>query len=169
MSIKARSVSAGYIAPRKGINDDQLMNRICKYGTIHWVTSPLCNDWDLFRELKAISEYVWVDFGLLVWITYAESHVGTNFAPSQECWLSNNRAGIKWDSDWNRQYRKGCRLHQFDTVQAFRTSFAKSIKKGYYDKECKTAECITKRWVRWDGKSDWKQGWINRVNLFIFE
>jgi hypothetical protein len=32
---------------------------------------------------------------VLIGITYAESHIGTNFAPSQTCSRMNNWAGIK--------------------------------------------------------------------------
>lgn len=144
-----------------------MMERICKYWQIHWRTSPLCNDWDLYHELKTLSNSVWVDFGLMVGITYAESHIWSNRNPSIDCALSNNRAGIKNNFERDRNYRQGCWLHQYDNIQWFWLDFAKILKRGYIDKDCKTADCIARRYVRGDWWLEGKQGWINRVNLFV--
>lgn len=142
------------------------MALICKYWQIHWRITPLCNDWDLFNELKTISHSVWVDFDLQVGMAYAESHIGTNFAP-QHCSTTNNWAGIKNNYERERNYKEWCWLHQYDNIQWFWLDFAKIIKRGYIDKDCRTAECISRWRVRWDGTLDWKQSWINRVNLFM--
>lgn len=144
-----------------------MMALICKYWQIHWRTTPICNDRDLFNELKTISNQNWVEFGLLIGITYAESHIGTNFAPSADCALSNNRAGIKNNFERERNYREWCRLHQYDNIQWFWQDFAKLINRWYISKDCKTATCISKWRVRGDGTLDWKQSWIGRVNLFM--
>lgn len=160
-------MQAGYEPIPKVKSDDEMMERICKYWQIHGRTTPICNDWDLYHELKTISHSVGVEFWLMVGIAYWESHIWINFSPSADCGLSNNRAGIKNNFERERNYRQGCRLHQYDNIQWFWLDFAKILKRGYIDKDCKTASCISRRWVRWDGWLDWKQGWINRVNLFV--
>ena len=162
-SIKAGAVYADYDI----IPEDEIMQAICKYGQIHWNTSPLCNNYDLLDRIKAISKEEWVSYRLMLGITYAESHIGTNFKP-QHCSTTNNWAGIKWDSDKNKDWKDGCWLHQFEDVEAFWRSFSKSIYNWYVSKDCDTAECISRRWVRWDWTLDGKQWWINRVNLFVY-
>jgi len=143
------------------------MALICKYWQIHWRTTPICNDWDLYHELKTISNSNWVSFGLMIGITYAESHIGTNFAPSADCALSNNRAGIKNNYERDRNYREWCRLHQYDNAQWFWLDFAKLLNRGYISKDCNTAGCIARRWVRWDWWLDGKQSRIGRVSIFM--
>ena len=167
-SQKAGSVYAGYEISKTRPSDEVLMDRICQYWKIHWRTSPLCDDWQLYHDLKNISKSVWVDFGLMVGITYAESHIGTNFAP-QHCSTTNNWSWKKRDSDGNKNWKEWCWLHQFDSVQSFWYSMATSLKRWYIDKSCDTAECISRRWVRWDGTLDGKHNRINRVNLFVIE
>lgn len=36
--------------------DDVLMGKICKHGALNGKTSPLCNNWELYRNLKTITE-----------------------------------------------------------------------------------------------------------------
>ena len=151
-------------------HDKVLMNKICKYGKIHWNISPLCNNWDLYKKLKVISMNKWVEFWLLVGITYAESHIWANHS-SDICATYNNRSGIKWKKLDNWTVLKnelpdenGCRLYKFDSVEDYRNSFTNSIKLWYIDKDCKTPECISQYRVRADWKV--KDRWSYRVNLF---
>jgi hypothetical protein len=168
-SIKGGSiwtVSAGYTVSKTTISDEELMSMICDKWQIHWRVTPLCNNRELYHNLKNISNTVWVPFGLMLGITRHESHIWTNFAPSYECSKSNNWAGIKWDYQRNKDWQEWCWLHKFETVEAFWYSFARSLKHGYIDKWCDTAECVARRRVRWDGKLDGKHNWINSVNQF---
>ena len=146
--------------------DEELMTTICEKWQIHGYTSPLCNNRGLYHELKNISRTVGVDFGLMVGITFAESHIGANFKP-QHCRTTNNRAGKKRNHKKEKDWKDGCWLHQFDSPQTFRYSFAKSLKAGYIDKNCDTPECIARRWVKGDGKLEGKESRIGRVNLFF--
>ena len=151
------------------------MDRICKHGRIHWRTSPLCNDRVLFNNLKQISDDRWVDFWLLVWIAFAESHIWINFAPVQSCWKANNRAWIKNEkfdngSSSHKHYKttrtiRWCSLYVFDDVEHFWRSFANSIKFWYINARCYSARCISKYRVKNDKIE--KPHWYNRVNLFI--
>ena len=124
----------------------------------------------MYKKLKTISTNKWVEFWLLVWITYAESHIWANYS-SSACIDYNNRSWIKRakhddgtttktklpDTNW-------CWIYKFDTIGNYWNSFANSIKMWYIDKDCKTPECISQYRVR----SDWavKDRWSNRVNMF---
>lgn len=144
------------------------MEQICQRGRRQDRVTPLCNNWDLYHNLKNISDSVWVDFRLMLGMTLIESHIGTAFAPSYEqCASTNNWAGIKWDYERNRNWKEWCWLHQFDTIEAFWYSFARSLKRGYIDKWCDTASCIARRRVRGDWVLEWKENWIRVANTFM--
>jgi hypothetical protein len=144
-----------------------MMDKICKYWKLNWKISPLCWNYPLLESLKNISKWEGVPFYLMVGITYAESHIWVNFAP-QHCSTTNNRAGIKnsrlASQDRERDRKKGCWLHQFNSIEEFWLSFARWLKKWYIDKWCKTAECISKYRVKNDKVvKPWRS---YRVNLF---
>lgn len=152
-------------------HDKILMDKICKYGKIHWNISPVCNNWDLYKRLKTISKNKWVEFGLMIWISYAEWHIGANYA-SSKCKGYNNRSGIKRRKNDDGSIDKpklpdsnGCWIYKFDTIEDYWNSFANSIKMWYIDKQCATPECISQHWVR----SDWlvKGTWSRRVKMFM--
>lgn len=155
---------------------------ICEYWKIHWRVSPLCNNRELYENLKTISTNKWVDFWLMVWITYAESHIWINRSPHQWCSASNNWSGKKrekYDDGTNsikfwQQYHtlqpelKGklswCWLYAFDNVEHYWNSFANTLYYWYISKNCYTPECISRRYVGW-----WwwiKSSRVNRVRLF---
>ena len=154
-------------------DDKWLMSQVCKYWQIHGRTSPLCDNWDLFNNLKQISNNKWVSFNLMVGITYAESHIGVNFNP-QRCNITNNRSGKKWQiyDDGSKSPRfnhmdnrhEWCWLYTFDTVEHFWNSYANGLYYWYVSKSCTTPECISRRWVKWDWEIS--QSRVNRVKLF---
>ena len=148
------------------------MEKICKYWQLNWKTTPLCNDRELFESLKKISAEKSVPFDIQIWISYAESHIGINYNPDK-CYKSNNRAGIKWTVYWdNTKWKRlehaipGCWVEWFVSIEEFWMSFTNSMYHGYVKKNCKTAECISKRRV----KGDWitSPAWNGRVNIFKY-
>jgi len=159
-----------YNIPDIAKSDDVLMDKICEYWKIHWNISPLCEDWELYLKLKWISDAVWVEFWLLVGITYSESHIWANFV-GEKCWDYNNWSWIKWRkySNWKTDKPKlpdsnWCWLYKFNKIDDYWESFAYTIKQWYIDKDCKTPECISQYYV-W---SDWKvkDKRSKRVNIF---
>ena len=155
------------------------MTKIVRYGKLHGRVSPLANNRELYKSLKDISIDRGVEFGLMVWISYRESHIGTNFAPGQYCSKSNNRSWLKRSKDRNgelsvkydTQYKldgrddlKWCWLYAFDNVEEYRRSFANFLYHGYIKKDCGSPECISKYYV----KNDWVvKTWRSRsVNMF---
>ena len=155
------------------ISDEVLMWKICEYWQIHWMVTPLCNNKTLYDNLKKISVDKWVDFGLMVGITYAESHIGINYNP-QKCSVTNNRSWKKREKydDWSnsvkfndsKEYVPWCWVYNFDTVEKFWNSFSNTLKFWYIDKWCATAECISKRYV-W-GNWEVSEKRAKRVNIF---
>ena len=143
--------------------DVELMSKVCEFGKIHGYTTPLCNNWNMWWDLKKISADKNVSFELMLWISYAESHIWANFNP-QKCRIHNNRWGKKakkldgWSmvrvklplSDW-------CWLYHFKTVEEYRNSFANVLRLWYIDKWCKSPECISQYYVgtNWLVK-DWR-------------
>lgn len=157
-----------------------LMDKICELWVIHWQKSPLCWNEELYTKLERISNDKWVPFDLMVWITYAESHIGANFRNAHweidpKCWESNNWWWVKWakmddgrvDMPILPSYSvndKGCYLYNFQSVEQFWNHLANTIKLWYIDAKCETPECISKYYVgqRWTIKHDW----VRRVKLF---
>lgn len=164
------------------IHDKKLMSKIIKYGKIHWRVSPLAENRELYRELKDISKERWVEFWLMVGMSYAESHIAANYSPKWACSISHNRAGMKRDKrddgslskKYDQQYKelpeeiknelKWCYVYYFPTYQEWRRSFANLLKYGYIEKGCDTPECISRYRVR----NDWavKTSRSSRVNIF---
>jgi len=154
--------------------DEWIMWQICRYWRLRGEVSPLCDNRDLYQKLKGISDNRGVDFGLAVWITYAESHIWINFNPHY-CDVSNNRAGKKrekYDDGSNSvrfhqqdNYIPWCRVYNFESVDEFWQSHVNSLWYGYVSKWCDTPECISKRRVQWDGKTSPSRN--RRVRLFM--
>lgn len=148
-----------------------LMEKICKLWRIRDKVSPLCNNRDLYRNLKKISADKNVSFELMVGITYTESHIGANFKP-EKCRVHNNRwwkKAKKLDDGTmvrppSMPLKDGCRLYHFESVEEYRTSFANTLKIWYIDKHCVSPECISRYYVRNDGTI--KTQWCKNVRKF---
>lgn len=150
---------------------DRLNSLICEVWQINGNISPLCNNISLTKELYRISEDRWVDFMLMLWIAYAESHIGRNYA--KWCDKSyNNMWGIKRAIDWEWNKKKDqdipdknwCWIYKFNSLQKYWASKANSLYHWYYKKNCTTISCIAKYYV----KGDWlrKPAYEARVNVF---
>ncbi len=108
---------------------------------------------------------------VLIGITYAESHIGTNFAPSQECGRMNNRwwvKAIKYDNGKVEKYKlpySWCRLYPFKSYEEFFHSLANTLSLGYVSKWCDDLSCLSS-WYVW---SPWsiKYGRVSKVKYFI--
>ena len=143
-----------------------VMKTICEKSP----NSPMCNDYNMLETLKRVADKRWVDYKLLLWIMYAESHIGANFN-AEQCRASNNRAWLKarkyddWrTSEWfDKQEWKidGCRLYNFDTVEQFFESLANTISM-WYSKCNWDVYCISKAYV-WH--ESW--AWVNNVHKFL--
>jgi predicted RNA binding protein with dsRBD fold (UPF0201 family) len=146
---------------------------ICEVGQINWNKSPLCGNIELQKKLKSISDKKWVDFKLLLGITYAESHLWANYAKGCDSSF-HNLWGIKWRKLDNGQSirdqglptAEGCYLYKFKSYEDYWVSFSNSIKYWYITKGCSDIECISKWWVKWDWL--YKPAYNNRVNVFKF-
>lgn len=143
-----------------------VMKTICEKSP----NSPMCNDYNMLETLKRVADKRWVDYKLLLWIMYAESHIGANFN-AEQCRASNNRAWLKarkYD-DWNTSewfdkqewHIDGCRLYNFDTVEQFFESLANTISM-WYSKCNWDVYCISKAYV-WH--ESW--AWVNNVHKFL--
>lgn len=153
--------------------DKDIMSTICEKAPY----SPMCNNTELLEDLIKVSSSRGVDYKLLLWIMYAESHIWMAFKPGN-CWVSNNRAGLKARKfdDWsismkfNEQYKtlsyelqaqlNGCRLYYFEDIHTFFESLSNTIWVWY--KVCNwEPECIVTKYV-WR----YSENRINNVNTF---
>ena len=148
---------------------DKVMNKICELSN----ESPMCWDYQMLHDLMVIAEERNVDYKLLLWIMYAESHIGANFKP-YKCKITNNRAwlkGRKYDdwttSEWyNVQYQsldldlEWCWLYYFEDYKQFFESLANTIS-IWYGKCNEDVYCIMKSYV-------WHESgaWVRNVYLF---
>ena len=141
--------------------------------------SPLCMNFQLLDNIKIIWFDKWVNYKLLLWISYAESHLWMAFAPHFWCEKSNNWGGIKrkknddgtvsekfnkqytWLDPELRWYLSWCYLYAFETVEDYFISLANTITQGYWVCE-EDPSCIVKSYV-------WKysQNWVNNVSVFL--
>jgi hypothetical protein len=93
-SLNVPTASADGFVPSN--RDKELMERICSLGKLPGKgVSPLCNDWNLYSELKTITierlPDTWWPF--MLGLAYAESHIGVNFANDNQggnCYGRNN-------------------------------------------------------------------------------
>lgn len=141
--------------------------------------SPLCMDFQLLDSIKLIWFDKWVNYKLLLWMSYAESHLWMAFAPHFWCEKSNNWGGIKrkknddgtvsekfnkqytWLDPELRWYLSWCYLYAFETVEDYFISLANTITQGYWVCE-EDPSCIVKSYV-------WKysQNWVDNVSVFL--
>lgn len=149
--------------------DSKVMNKICELSP----NSPMCNDYVMLNKLMEISDKRKVDYKLLLWIMYAESHIWANFN-QENCRQTNNWGGVKnrkYD-DWtvsekfDIQYQSlnldlnGCWLYYFEDVEQFFESLANTISL-WYAKCNEDPYCIMKYYV---GHESW--AWVRNVYLF---
>lgn len=112
---------------------------------------------------------MWVSFETMLWISYAESHIWVNFAPSQSCSWMNNWGWLKAmkDNNWIthpiKLPYKWCRLYPFESVEDYRKSLANTLRFWYAYAWCNDIVCLSKKYV-WGSGIKWS--WVNRVNLF---
>lgn len=149
--------------------DGKVMDKICELSP----NSPMCNDYVMLNKLMWIADERGVDYKLLLWIMYAESHIWANFN-QENCRQTNNWWWVK-----NRKYDDGtvsekfdkqyqtldkdlnwCRLYYFDDVEQFFESLANTI--GLWYAKCnEDPYCIMKYYV-------WHESgaWVRNVYLF---
>lgn len=149
---------------------DKVMNKICELSN----ESPMCWDYQMLHDLMVIAEERNIDYKLLLWIMYAESHIGANFKP-YKCKVTNNRAGLKARkyNDWtvseryDKQYQnitwvdlEWCWLYYFEDYKQFFESLANTIS-IWYGKCNEDVYCIMKSYV-------WHESgaWVRNVYLF---
>lgn len=155
--------------------NEDVMELICEKAP----DSPMCWDYKMLTDLKDIASNKWLDYRLLLWIMYAESHIGSSFAPHYWCRESKNWAWLKWAKygDWsvseryNNQYPNldqelqwslsWCYLYYYEDYNQFFESLTNTIKLWYVDKWADTPEEIVKYYV-WN----YSQNWIDNVNQF---
>ena len=153
------------------LNLKSINERVCKLWQKNWKISPLCNDWEMYDYLSWISVEHWVDMEVLIGITYAESHIWTNFAPSRECSRMNNRGwlkGKKNDDGTVDKYQlpySWCRLYPFKDMKEFWDSLVNTISMGYIKWWCNNLYCLSSRyvWQPWEVKTSR----VNKVGYFI--
>ncbi len=149
--------------------DGKVMNKICELSK----DSPMCNDYVMLNKLKEIADKRNVDYKLLLWIMYAESHIWANFN-QENCRQTNNWAWVKarkYDDGtvsekFDKQYQSldkdlnGCWLYYFEDVEQFFESLANTISL-WYAKCNEDPYCIMKYYV---GHESW--AWVRNVYLF---
>ena len=146
----------------RDIND-----KVCR---LRW-TSPLCWDYDQLKYIVKISNEHELDPNVLIGISYAESWIWTNFAPTQDCSRMNNRGWIKAKKkdDWTTEKYKlpysWCRLYPFKDMNAYWDSLANTIRLWYVDAWCDNLSCLSAYYVGkpWQPKSSW----IVRINWYL--
>lgn len=109
--------------------DTVLMNRIPD-------KSPLKNNWTLFNNLKDISVEHNIPFDISLWITFAESTIGINYAK----WCNssyNNWWWIKWKiwENWERikdqkiPDKNWCYVYRFNSIEDYWKSKMHTLQK----------------------------------------
>lgn len=151
-----------------------VMDRICELSK----DSPMCWDYEMLNDLKEVAEKRNVNYKILLWIMYWESHIWVNFKP-YNCRVSNNWAGLKarkyddgrlseryniqyqWLSNELQRELDWCWLYYFEDVHTFFESLANTIGIGYA--KCNgDIYCISKSYV-WH--ESW--AWVNNVRKFL--
>lgn len=149
--------------------DGKVMSKICELSK----ESPMCNNYTMLNKLKEIADHRNVDYKLLLWIMYAESHIGANFnqencRQTNNWWWVKNRKYDDWtvSEKFDKQYQtldrdlNGCWLYYFEDVETFFESLANTIWIWY--KSCnEDPYCIMKYYV---GHESW--AWVRNVYLF---
>jgi hypothetical protein len=112
---------------------------------------------------------MWVNFETMLWISYVESHIWVNFAPSQSCGEMNNRGWIKammnnsWQVHKIQLPYKWCRLYPFASIEDYWKSLANTLRFWYAYAWCNDVICLSKKYVWW-AWVNWDR--VNRVNWF---
>lgn len=178
-------------------SDKILMDKVCEYGKLpDKGVSPLCGNWKLFYELKKITEdrlgSGWQWFNIMVGMSYAESHIGINYARDGvggTCVGRNNWGGAKYkiNDDNTRIYRSitnsywqstvngkvlfmdkfWCNLFPFHSIQDYWISKSNGLRYGFA--HCKNSgkpvTCISYKYV---GNPDVSEkAWVWRVGIFL--
>ena len=149
----------------------KINNKVCKLWVKNGKVSPLCNDWAMYDYLSWLALEKGLSMEVMIWITYAESHIGTNFAPSQECSRMNNWwwvKAIKYDNGKVEKYKlpyQWCWLYPFKDMKEFWRSLANTLSQWYVVKWCDSISCVSKYyvWERWPIKPSR----VNKVSYFI--
>jgi hypothetical protein len=161
--------------------DKILMERVCKYWKLNWKISPLCNNWQMYNSLKWISEAYNISFPIALGITYAESHIGVNYAWTCNAGY-NNLWWIKWRiwQDWKaikdqeipnnwKDYNNNkkidiwevCYLYKFGSIEDYWQSKMRTLQKySTCLKQKLPIKCISQSYLTWN-----KQAWVQRVAL----
>lgn len=150
--------------------DTKVMDKICQLSP----DSPMCWNYTMLIDLMDVANKRNVDYKLLLWIMYWESHIWVNFKP-YKCSITNNWAGLKarkyddWAvSEWyNVQYwnltwmdLEWCWLYYFEDTHTFFESLANTI--GIWYAKCNNDPyCIMNSYV-WHESA----AWINNVYKF---
>ena len=157
--------------------DTRMMSLICQKWKLHGRTSPLCNNRPLYHDLAKISRDKGVPFWFQVWVSYRESHIWANFAPSMVCAQSNNRWWLKhkkpnscasatWNASGKYNYNgTTCRLYPFDSVQDYWTAQANTFACSYAKKCGYDAACISINYVWWTGIKRDRAKAVNQFNI----
>ena len=141
-------------------------------GKKNWMISPLCWDINMLKYINQVAYNHWIDMEVMLGISFSESHLWTNFAPSQDCSKMHNWWGIKAkkNDDWTTERYKlpysGCRLYPFQDMKAYWNSLANTISMWYVQWWCDNLKCLSAYYVG----SPWtvKQSWVDRVSYFIY-
>lgn len=185
------------VVMKHSVSDITLMDKICKYGRMEgkWV-SPLCNNWDLFYILKKITDERipngWQWFNIMVWVSYAESHIWVNYARDSvwgTCYGRNNWGWAKYmiNDDNTRIYRSlvnsygsatingrvafvdmyGCNLFPFKTIADYWISKSNWFRFWYASciNSKQPIKCLSYKYVGNPNVSE--DSWVNRVSLFL--
>ena len=148
----------------------KVMWKICEVSS----SSPMCNNWEMLNDLMEVAEKRNVDYKLLLWIMYAESHIGANFKP-YKCSATHNWAGLKarkyddgrLSEKFDVQYQslnmdlEWCWLYYFEDYHTFFESLANTIW-IWYAKCNEDVYCIMKSYV-WHESGAWVR------NVYIFK
>lgn len=176
--------------PERKVKDGVIMEHICAKAP----NSPLCGNWELYHKLKKITEErmpeaeygrVWE---ILIGISYAESHVGQNYAKDNvwgTCYGRNNWGGGKYkiNDDNTRVYTSNkfwgyntttrftdafwCNLFPFESIEEYWISKVNGMRYGY--KSCFKSQfpirCVAFQYV-WDPRVA-EPSWILNVRQFL--
>ena len=149
-------------------NIDTLHSEICDKVP----ESPICWNIELLRRIDIIGQSKWVPTRLLIWVAYAESHIGVNFN-REACRGYNNWFWLKgkkydtWKVVWFTKNKKAdsnwCWLYKFESIEDGFYSLANTISVGY--KGCKNdTKCLSYGYV-WNPDVP-EQSWINHVSMW---
>lgn len=177
----------------KTLKDELLMERICAVAP----NSPLCGKWELYFSLKKITEdrlppkKYWRMWEILLGISYAESHLGQNYANDNvggTCAGRNNFWGTKyqildnntrvhsrqlngfnyWEKyHWRYTDQYGCNLFPFKSVKEYWITKVNWMRFGYPSciiNNTKPIACLSRTYLTGN-----KKKWITNVSSFLID